>query len=321
MPRAAPLLARVLLLPAWALNPQRPPCAETAALLNKFLAFRLTEPERTEAFRGAAALLEELGQPNGAETMHREYVSRSERPDRLLLLATFLGRQKRVGEALDACERARPTCPPETVSAASVALLRAEPANPDHIKRVEAWLESSTQKAPETTALLSSLADLRDLQGRYDEAESLYRRVIRNEPDNVRALNNLAWLLAVRSGQAEALPLINHALDVCGPEAAMLDTRAAVYLATGQTDLAEVDLRQALAEAPEASHYFHYARALYQGKDVAAAGEAMRSAQAAGLTADALHPLERPAYDQLLSAARTGIDRHGRPSAGWMPRR
>ena len=299
------LLVRVLLPSAGPLNPQPPPCAETTALLDKFLVHRLSGPEETEAFRRAAPLLEELGRPDGAETMYREYVSRSERPDSLLQLATFLGRQKRVGEALDVCERARSTCPPEAVAAVSVALLRAEPANPDHIRRVEAWLEAATQKASETTALLSSLADLRDLEGRYDEAESLYRRVIRNEPDNVRALNNLAWLLAVRGGPpggAEALDRINHAIDVFGPEAAMLDTRASVYLATGQTDLAEADLRQALAEAPEATQYFHYARALFQGKDLEAAGEALRSARAAGLTADALHPLERPAYDQLLSA-------------------
>ena len=63
-------------------------------------------------------------------------------------------------------------------------------------------------------------------------------------PANVVALNNLAYLLALNGGsQAEALALIQRAIDQAGPDPEMLDTRALVYLKGGQADRAGKDLR------------------------------------------------------------------------------
>ena len=223
--KAVAFLAQAVLQPGCTPAPVPPPVIETGALLDGFCVPPLSDADQAEALRRSAALLDELGQADGAEKMYRELAARSDRPESQLLLLTFLGRRNRVGEALDLCERAWQTCPPEAVAAASVALLRSEPTNPEHVQRVEARLEAAVGKGPETTALLLSLASLRDLQGRYDEAESLYRRVIAREPDNVQALNNLAFLLAVRGDRtSDAADLINHALDVFGPEAALLDT-------------------------------------------------------------------------------------------------
>src|SRR5207249_525482 len=68
-----------------------------------------------------AALLEELGLFGAAEEMYRDYTTRSEHPESLLQFVAFLGRLKRVPEALDLCERAWQKCRPESVAPAGEA--------------------------------------------------------------------------------------------------------------------------------------------------------------------------------------------------------
>ncbi len=299
-PEAFSQFGRLLILSGTAPVPQSPPCTEMIALLEKVLN-RRDKPEDREAVGAAAALFDDLGQFDAAERRYREYVSRSARPESVLLLAAFLGRRHRVPEALDLCERAWQTCPPGAVAAASTALLRAWPPDARQIERVKVALEAAIRKGPEAPALLLSLADLRDLQGRYEEAEALYRRVLHIDPDNVKALNNLAWLLAQRDGAVEALDLINRAIEGFGPEPPLLDTRAVVYLAAGRTESAQADLREAIAQAAEPSYSFHLARACLQAKDSEAAAEALGRARAAGFKPNALHPLERPIYPRVLA--------------------
>ncbi len=271
---------------------------DPAGLLEQFVARDSSDPDRAGR---AAVLLEELGQLPAAEKMYRTFAAQSKAPESVLALARFLGRQQRVAEGLDLCERAWQNCRPEAVAAASVALARAGQADARHAARVERWLEAAIQKSPDNGVLLA-LADCRDLQGRYDEAEKLYRQVLARDRDNVAALNNLAWLLARRPDQAsEALDLINRAIDLFGPEASLLDTRGVVGLAAGQNKQALDDLRQALAQRSAPAYSFHFAQVHLQNQEPEAAREAFHQAQAAGLTADKVHPLERAAFRELLA--------------------
>jgi hypothetical protein len=54
--------------------------------------------------------------------------------------------------------------------------------------------------------------------------------------------------------------------------------------------------------APTASGYFHLAQAQQLAQNRAAAARALARARDLGLKADAVDPLERPAYDELLAA-------------------
>jgi tetratricopeptide (TPR) repeat protein len=134
---------------------------------------------------------------------------------------------------------------------------------------LEAWLKEQCAKKPDSAQLWLHLADLQDLRGRYDDAEGYCRKSIEKDGRNPAALNNLAWLLAQRSGKAnEALPLVNRAIEVAGPRGELLDTRASVYIALNQPDKAAV--------------------------------EALQKATSAGLTkAEQLHPVERAAFLKL----------------------
>jgi tetratricopeptide (TPR) repeat protein len=270
--------------------------AEAVAVVDQFV-----RNKGAGDLRMAAALLDELGQPAAAERIYRKYVSQAGRPESILEYATFLGRQKRLAEALDLCERARQSCPPETLAGVSVALVAQAGVNENVRQRVAGWLEAAIKDHPTTMSLLLSLAELRNLQGRYPEGESLYRQALDRENDNLLALNNLAWLLAKTGRGAEALVLINQAIEAAGPLSQLLDTRAIVYLALNQGGPAVVDLQEAIAQDPNAAQYFHLAQAHWLAKNRSAAVGALRQAQDQRLKVDDLHPLERPAYDQLRS--------------------
>ena len=108
-------------------------------------------------------------------------------------------------------------------------------------------MAEAVRKRPDAVVLASKLGTLWIRQGRFDEAEALLRRLLAGNPDNVDALNSLAWLLAMRDpGKAgDALALINHAIEIQGPESLLLDTRAIVRIRSGQPDEAVRDLREA----------------------------------------------------------------------------
>ena len=131
------------------------------------------------------------------------------------------------------------------------------------LKPVEAHLKAAVQKEPKSVNLLVQLGDVLDLAGSYQEAEEKYREALKLEPNNVLALNNLAWLLAQRADRAEeALVLINKSIEKMGPRGELLDTRPVVYLKLGKTAEAEADLQEALKETSTPARNFHLAQVL-----------------------------------------------------------
>jgi tetratricopeptide (TPR) repeat protein len=247
-----------------------------------------------------AGLLEEFGEKEAAGALYQKAVDHARQPETVLVLARYLGRQGQAGKALDLCQQAWKTCPPDAVAAACLAVLSSSAAGPEQMSRVEGWLQDLSRRTPEGTAPLLHLAALRNLQGRYGEAEELYRRVLGRDRDNVQALNNLAWLLALSGGAgAEALALVERALEVGGPDAALRDTRALVRVAAGQCEQAAGELEEVVQEAPTAPRYFHLALAHRKLKNDQAARGAWRKARGLGLGPAGLHPLEHPAYREL----------------------
>ena len=120
--------------------------------------------------------------------------------------------------------------------------------------------------------------------------------------------NNLAWLTAVKGGEGKsALADVNRAIELIGPQADLLDTRAMVHLSMKQTLDAINDLQTAVKNAPSPNKFFHLAQAYYQANDKEKARQYLKEARARGLDdrtrtgARALHTLEQPAYQKLLS--------------------
>jgi len=250
-------------------------------------------------------LLEAQEQKDKALELVKEHIGRKgAQKDEILLLVSTLTRQKRYPEAFEKLAEAWQVCSrPEAVGGVSVALLRSMKPAEEQCQRVEAWLKEAITRNPRVMALHLHLADLYDQRGRLPEAEDQYRIILRpdNEPNNVVALNNLAWLLAHKpSDGAEALQRINTAVTGLGRQADLLDTRGVVYLALGKTEEALADFREATAEAASPARLFHLARAHLKARDTANARKALGQAKTLGLKPESLHPVEQALCRQML---------------------
>ena len=85
----------------------------------------------------------------------------------------------------------------------------------------------------------------------YDEAIDLYRRTLSAAPNNVPALNNLAYMLAVhKQNPREALPLAMKAYDIAKGASQVADTVGWIHHLLGNDAEAEKFLTQAAAGLP-----------------------------------------------------------------------
>ena len=250
----------------------------------------------------AALILDALGTTAEAERLFQRFIdaNKSKEPQSVLLMAGHLGRQNRLSEALEICDKAWATCPPEIVTRAVVALLRNPHATAEHFQQVEKRITEAMNKDPKAPLFPLALAELQDAHGRHDEAIVTYRKILAGQPHNLIALNNLANVLALRGMTGdEPLQLIQTAVEEAGPNSELLDTRAVVYLHSGRPDLAIRDLEQAIAEAPRPEKYFHLAQAHQRASDVPRARQAFAKAKELELGLTDLHLLERSAWEKM----------------------
>jgi tetratricopeptide (TPR) repeat protein len=286
---------------------QRPCQAEDAQScvekLRRIEKERHVEPGTLGTVELQAQVLEARGNgPEAIRLLESRIKERGEKanPDEYPLVIGYLSRQKRVDDALDWCAEAWKHCSPEVAGSVSVTVLRDTTQPTDaQCERVERWLRDAlAQKQNERiTVLRLHLADVLDLEKKFDEAQKLYEEVLTMEPSNVMALNNLAWLRAQHSGKSrEAIEIINKAIAIGGPRAELLDTRAVIYLSLERPEPAIADLQEAIADAPTPARYFHLARAQQLARNQEAAMKAFHIAQDSGLELHHLHPVERVAY-------------------------
>ena len=279
---------------------------EAVSALREYLQARadFSEIVAGETIRYLALLLEEFRQPEAAEEVWRLYTARSSLPQAELLLAYFLARQRKYQEALDLCERSWDAVSADVAAEHHLGVLSSALRHgadvADRIPAVEERLRPLLDDDAASPRMLSVAAAFRDLQGRYDDAERLYWRVLRQNDRDVIALNNLAFMLGLRGQRlAEAEKLIDRAVELAGPVPELLDTRAIVRGARKKSSQAIADLKIAIEHAPSATKYFHLAQVHWTGGNQAAAREALAKAQKLGLNPSDLHPLQQPLYVQM----------------------
>jgi tetratricopeptide (TPR) repeat protein len=252
-----------------------------------------------------ARLLDQFGFAKQAEEAYQADVARApEEPERSLALAQFLARQNRPGEAIEILKKAWTNCPPERVALTALTAYDTPSADQAQKSQIESWVVEAIQKRPDAAGLVPRLAAIRYRQGRYDEAETLFRQALASNSDNPQALNDLAWVLSQRdpspSKNQEALELVNRAIDIAGDNPTPLDTRAVIFLQLGQTDRALADLGRAIKLRPTSRVYhFHLARAHLLAKNEAESRRAFQRAEELGLKLETVDPLERESYQKL----------------------
>ncbi len=174
------------------------------------------------------------------------------------------------------------------------------PANLADMLRVEKKILAAQASNPGSVALLLILGDLRDAEGRYDEAVADYREVLKSKPDDILALNNLAWLLAFRYNEnKEALELLEKAIGLAGPRPGLLDTRGVIYSRNGQHQKAQSDLEEGIAQQPDGVRYLHLAQIFLAQDKKDEATKALKNADELGVKNYEIHALEREALSNL----------------------
>ncbi len=101
------------------------------------------------------------------------------------------------------------------------------------------------QREPNSRQAIAALAMLLQISGRGQESAELYRKVLDVEPNNVVAINNLAWVLCENEGKLqEALTLANRGLKMAPRYLDLVDTRGVIYYRLGEYDKAVQDFKK-----------------------------------------------------------------------------
>ena len=243
-----------------------------------------------------ARLMEDLQFPKAADKLLADFAARS--TDGVIARAEFLGRHNRVDEGLDLLEQAWDRLSLELVLQTALTIVRAQGTalSESATTRIEPWFTKARREDPESVGLSLLLAELRELQGRSAEVETLYRETLARKdlaPAQAAIVaNNLAFYLARPETAAEAKKLIDGAISELGPHPDLLDTRGMIYLSAGDSKRSLEDLQEAIL-APSAIKFLHLACAQVDAKQNEAAKRALEKAKKLGLDAKQLSPVEQ----------------------------
>ncbi|MBZ0269391.1 rhomboid family intramembrane serine protease [bacterium] len=113
-------------------------------------------------------------------------------------------------------------------------------------------IDEAMEASPEDASLLLSRAAVRQLGGEWAKAIADYREVIERQPDDYRALNNLAWLLLEEADReyrdaAEATALAKRAVEIAPDDPFAAGTYGTCLLRGGDAEGAREYLSRALS--------------------------------------------------------------------------
>jgi tetratricopeptide (TPR) repeat protein len=107
---------------------------------------------------------------------------------------------------------------------------------------------TASETAPQAAAPRAGMGQCHEALGQFAEAASDFRAAIARAPLDARAANSLAWLeLTQGENLPEALLLAKRASLLLPGDAEIIDTLGWAYVRNGRPDLAEPNLRTALA--------------------------------------------------------------------------
>jgi tetratricopeptide (TPR) repeat protein len=224
------------------------------------------------------------------------------RAESVVAIAGLLGSDGRVADAftrIDVYERYETK---RIRALAGLAAVRSGGATERQFATVTGWLETCLKEEPNSATLRLNEAELLAIRHDIEGAAAVYEAVLKQDPRNVVALNNLAWLLATDANSAEkALGLIDRATREAGLSGEMLDTRARVRITLRQYDQAERDLNEALSREVTPLRHFHLAvlRLAQSPARTDDAAKSFQEAKARGLDVANIHPTDLPTYKVL----------------------
>jgi tetratricopeptide (TPR) repeat protein len=191
-------------------------------------------------------------------------------PTPVMTLGQLLRKEKRWTEVNQLLNRWRTTNPKDAATSTSMARILAGSGDKEALQMAEDQLRMILDPNPASVPTLVLLGMLMQDAERNDEATRLNRRILELDPNNVIAINNLAWMLCEQPSPSpaaikEALDLANRGLTLIPDYVDLLDTRGVVNFRAGDLAKSEADLVKCLtlfpANSPQsAAPHFHLAR-------------------------------------------------------------
>ncbi len=152
-------------------------------------------------------------------------------------------------------------------------------------RTAEEILRQVLQQNSNSYEAMSVLAILLEINGRSDESAEIYRRILEIRPDDLVAVNNLAWIMSEKQQRhQEALTLAQKGLERAPNYVDLIDTRGLVYFRLGEYSKALEDFERCIRLYPSGAPSgvttrFHmaqtYAKLGQNGKAVEVLNEAM----------------------------------------------
>jgi uncharacterized protein (TIGR03790 family) len=129
--------------------------------------------------------------------------------------------------------------------------------------------EEATKIAPQAAGAQLQLAELYDTAGEWNKAVERYRLVLKHQPDNLPALNNLAYALASKQNSpADGLPFARRAATLAPSNPSIVDTLAWIDHLLGNSKDAATRLRPIVQKSTGLSEVHLHAAIIF-----AAAGD------------------------------------------------
>ena len=141
-------------------------------------------------------------------------------------------------------------------------------------------LRTGWLRLPQALALGFQLAAIQEKNKSWPEAVSTYREILKIRPDHMRALNQLAWLLASqKTDLKDALQAADRACELDLGNIAALDTRAWVLFQKENFSEAHKELERLVKAAPDQPYVqYHWGLVLWKMGDAAGAKAALQKA-------------------------------------------
>ena len=139
--------------------------------------------------------------------------------------------------------------------------------NNQAIKTAEGIIRMVLENDSDSAEAIHTLAMLLQITGRFAESATFYQQVLTLQPDNVIAINNLAWILCEEQGKhQQALELARRGLEKAPDYIDLIDTRGIAYYRLGRVNKAVQDFNRCVNLYPAGASslvasYFHLGRA------------------------------------------------------------
>jgi Flp pilus assembly protein TadD len=162
-------------------------------------------------------------------------------------------------------------------------------------------LKKARQLVPNSVPIVSQIAQLLDSTGKQSEALAAYRDAMKVDSNNGLVLNNLAYLMCDTNGNLDdALSLAQRAKQQLPGYDEVSDTIGWIYIKKGLSDSAIAvfkDLNNKVKDNP--TFHYHYAVALAQKKDKAAALKEVNRAMELNKDLEAKNQANKKEEDQI----------------------